>query len=461
MFLGVVGKVEISFDIGKLSFTFAETQRKNARMDLLDSDDDTSSISSSSTMQSERPGMDEVQVHKDVMLDQSLDALYEQRSSTREQALASILNAFNSDLQHEFVEKKFATLLHQCLHCIKKGSIKETSLASHVIGLLALTVGLGDQAQEILEESVTPLSQALKSGREALKITSILECLAVITFVGGANPEQTERSMQIIWQMIHPKLGSNVVATKPSPAVITTVVSSWAFLLTTVDRWTLGPKLWQEIVTYLSSLLEKDDRSVRIAAGEALALIFELRTLEKFAAEAKGSTANGSVKEGSVSQEALMNMHGVKSKVTNQVRDLAAEAGGKGSAKKDLNTQRSLFKDLVEFLENGVAPETSTKVGGDSLQTSTWYQMIQLNFLKHFLGGGFIKHMQENEFLHDVFSFTPKKIGGHSTMSSEEKRLFKSPNSALNKARTLFLNKQRMLAKNMNDGHYAAMVENE
>ena len=40
-------------------------------------------------------------------------------------------------------------------------------------GLLALTVGLGDQAQEILEESVTPLSQALKSGREALKITSV------------------------------------------------------------------------------------------------------------------------------------------------------------------------------------------------------------------------------------------------------------------------------------------------
>ncbi|WZZ80133.1 hypothetical protein YC2023_100705 [Brassica napus] len=100
-----------------------------------------------------------------------------------------------------------------------------------------------------------------------------------------------------------------------------------------------------------------------------------------------------------------MNMRGLKSKVTNQVRDLATEAGGKGSAKKDLNMQRSLFKDLVEFLEDGVAPATSTKVGGDSLQTTTWYQMIQLNFLKHF------KHMQENEFLRDVFSFTPKKIG--------------------------------------------------
>jgi hypothetical protein len=429
---------------------------------MFDSDDDTSSVSSSSTMPSERllnPGMDEVTVLKDALLDQSLDALYEKRSSTREQALATIVDAFNSDLQYEFVEKKFATLLHQCLHCTKKGSTKETSLATHVIGLLALTVGLGDHAQEVLEESVTPLSQALKSGREILKITSILECLAVITFVGGNDPEQTEKSMQIIWQMIHPKLGSNVVATKPSPAVISAVVSSWAFLLTTVDRWTLGPKIFQETVTYLSTLLEKDDRSVRIAAGEALAVIYELGTLEKFAAEVKGS-ANGSVKEGGVSQEALMHMHGLKAKVTKQVRELSVEAGGKGSAKKDLNTQRNLFKDLVEFLEDGYAPETSTKVGGDYLQTSTWYQMIQLNYLKHFLGGGFIKHMQENEFLHDVFSFTPKKIGG-GKLSNDEKRLFKSPNSALNKARTQFLAKQRMLAKNMNVGHYAATAMEE
>ncbi|CAH8337211.1 unnamed protein product [Eruca vesicaria subsp. sativa] len=228
-------------------------------MDLFDSDD-TCSVSSFFSMRSERPRMDEVHVHKDLMLDQSLDALYEKRSSTREKALASIVEAFKSDLQHEFLQKNFSTLLHQCLHCIKKGSTKESSLASHVIGLIALTVGLGNQAQEILEESATPLSQALKSGREALRISSILECLAVITFVGGANAEQTERSMQIIWQMIHPKLVSNV------------------------------------------------------SAGEALALLFETGTLEKFDTEAKGSD-NGSVEVGSVSEEALIKMHKLISKV--------------------------------------------------------------------------------------------------------------------------------------------------
>ncbi|KAK7311233.1 hypothetical protein RJT34_09240 [Clitoria ternatea] len=74
------------------------------------------------------------------------------------------------------------------------------------------------------------------------------------------------------------------------------------------------------------------------------------------------------------------------------------------------------------------------KIGGDSLQTSSWSEMIQLNFIKHFLGGGFVKHMQ---------------------------RMFKSPNSVLNKARTQLLNKQRLLSEGRNFGHYAVGIVNE
>ena len=38
----------------------------------------------------------------------------------------------------------------------------------------------------------------------------LLECLAIITFVGGNGLEETERSMDILWRVIHPRLGSNV-----------------------------------------------------------------------------------------------------------------------------------------------------------------------------------------------------------------------------------------------------------
>ncbi|KAI4339818.1 hypothetical protein MLD38_024718 [Melastoma candidum] len=426
--------------------------------DILDLDsDDDDSVSSSSTMRSDRMSLtDTEEVQKDKLLDQALDALFEKRGATREKALSAIIDAFNSELQHEFLEKKFATLLHQCITSLKKGSAREISLASHTIGLLAITVGCGDNAREIVEESVPVLAQDLKSRRgDPQKLSKLLECLAVITFVGGNDPAETEKAMEIMWQAVLPKSGSNVIAVKPSPAVISAMVSAWSFLLTSMDRWSLDPKKWQDSISYFSSLLEKEDRSVRIAAGEALALIFEMGSLEKFASDAGAvdGSNNGSDKTGG----GMVHIHGLRAKVLNQVRNLSMEAGGKGSAKKDLNSQRNLFKDILEFLEDGSCPEMSIKIGGDTLTTTTWTQLVQLNYLKHFLGGGFVKHMQENELLHQIFGFTPKKNTGGAghQMSSEEKRLFKSPNSIVNKARTQYLNKQRMLSEGKNTGRFS------
>ncbi|CAA0840712.1 interferon-related developmental regulator family protein / IFRD protein family [Striga hermonthica] len=426
--------------------------KKNSKM--LDSDDTESLSSSSSSMQLGNfvePVIGEVLVDKDTLLDESLDALYEKRGSTRQKALASIIEAFNSSVQHEFVEKKFATLLHQCLNSIKKGSAKEVTLACHAIGLLALTSGPGEKAHEILEESVSTISEALRIRPETSKILSLLECLAIITFVGGEEPEKIEESMQIMWQMAHPKLGPNVAAAKPSPAIITTVVSAWSFLLTTISGRELNGMSWQESVSYLSTLLDKDDRQLRIAAGEALALIFEVGSLEKFCGETKVSTDD----EQNSSRKSMF-MHGLKNKVLNQVRGLSSEASGRGSAKKDLNNQRNTFRDILEFIEDGYTPVTSMKIGGESLHTSTWAELIQLNFLKHFLGGGFVKHMQDNQFLHDVFGFMPKKkLLPGDRISGAKKRMYRSPNSVLSKARTQLLNKQRMLSQDKNAGHFA------
>ncbi|KAK2985618.1 hypothetical protein RJ640_006881 [Escallonia rubra] len=436
------------------------SQRKSTAM--LDSDD-TDSVESSSTVQSDNMVVssdEQVQFIKESVLDQCLDALYEKRGSTREKALASVIEAFNSDLQHEFVEKKFATLLHQCLSSMKRGSGKETALAAHVIGLLALTTGPGENAQEILKDSVSPISDGLKSRSDTSKIRPLLECLAIVTFVGGDEPEEIEKSMQIIWQLVHPKLGSNVVPLKPSPALIAAVVSAWSFLLTTMDKRTLNPKSWQQSISYFSTLLDKDDRAVRIAAGEALALIFEIGNLEKFFSGSKGPS-DGSDNGGTNSRD-IAQIQGLRAKIVNQVRDLSVEAGGKGSAKKDLNSQRNTFRDILDFLEDGYGPETTTKIGGESLITTTWCELIQLNFLKHFLGGGFIKHMQENELLHDVFGFKPKiksPKGTERRITAAEKRFYKSPNSVYNKARTQLLNKQRMFSQDRNAGHYSIAAE--
>ncbi|KAK4795648.1 hypothetical protein SAY86_027974 [Trapa natans] len=310
-----------------------------------DSDDDNSSVSSSSTIRSDRfflPVNEEVLPEKDDLLDEALDALFEKRYSY---ILVSIcLSQFVVDFPFDGSVCYLASSV--CIASIKKGSTKEISLATHALGLLALTIGSSDYTREILEDSVPALSQALKFGADPTRISSILECLAVVTFVGGNAQEDTEKSMQIMWQVVHPKLGSNVVAIKPTPAIITSMVSAWAFLLTSVDSYRLDLKSWQESISYLSSLLDKEDRSVRIAAGEALALIFEIGSFEK-----SSNPVDNSAQNGNKPRESLIHIQGLRAKVLNQVKNLSVEASGKGSAKKDLNSQRNLFKDILEFLE--------------------------------------------------------------------------------------------------------------
>ncbi|KAK4277407.1 hypothetical protein QN277_015410 [Acacia crassicarpa] len=440
------------------------SQRRNAAM--LDSDDDgcVSLFSPGRSALLEVSGAEEVHLDQDSLLDRALDALDEKRGSTRENALSFIVEAFSNNMQHQFVEEKFATLLHQCVGSIRKGSkkasAKEIALASHVIGLLILTTGYGDKAREIFEESIRSLDESLSLGSDVSKI-SLVESLAIITFVGGNDQEETHRSMDMMWQIINPKLGSKVVTVKPSALLITIVVSAWSFLLSTMDEVKLNTKNWQNYISYFSSLLDKEDRSTRKAAGEALALIFDIGVTENLSAETK--SASDMVGEESEPRESYAHIHGLKGKVINQVRNLSVEAGGKGSSKKDLNSQKILFRDILEFFEHAHSPEISMKTNGDLLQTSSWTQVIQVNFLKRFLGGGFVKHLQENDLLHDVFNFTPKRRNLSDRvhrMTNCEKRMFKSSNSILSKERAQSLKKQRMLSEGRNLGHYAVnMVE--
>lgn len=52
------------------------------------------------------------------------------------------------------------------------------NLSLMFVGLLALTVGCGDNANEILDESLPVISQAFKSGSESTKTiaVSIISC---------------------------------------------------------------------------------------------------------------------------------------------------------------------------------------------------------------------------------------------------------------------------------------------
>lgn len=410
--------------------------------DLVDSSD-ADSVESSSTALSDLSisyATENVNSHEFV-LDKYIDALYEKRGSTREAALASLVDAFESFMLDGLVENKYATLLSLFNTSIKKGSVKEACLASRAIGLLSITLGAGSSSHETMAESHPQLSRVLQTWSDASKMISALDCLAVVTFVGATDLAETELSLKAMWDVIHPKSGSNVgTVRKPKPPVLAAALSAWTFLLTTIGSWRINTENWKEPIAFLSTLLGAEDRAVRMAAGEALALCFELNLLDVSACEEDDDDTGVA---GSSKGKLFLDMQALKAKISGLASNLSAEAGGKGADKKNLSDQRDLFQRILDFVKYGERPEESLKIAGkrDVLRVSSWSELIQLNFFKHFLGRGFLKHVQDNGLLQDIFSIKTDKA---ETLSSSDKKIFRSGEE---KGRALKLNKDRRQAQ--------------
>ncbi|XP_047066828.1 interferon-related developmental regulator 2-like [Lolium rigidum] len=410
--------------------------------DLLDSSD-ADSVETSSTALSDLSisyATENVNSHEFV-LDKYIDALYEKRGSTREAALASLVDAFESFMLDGLVENKYATLLSLFNTSIKKGSTKEACLASRAIGLLSITLGAGSTSHETMVESHPQLSKVLQTWSDASKMISALDCLAVVTFVGATDLAETELSLKAMWDVIHPKSGSNVgTVRKPKPPVLAAALSSWTFLLTTIGSWRINTDSWKEPIAFLSTLLGAEDRAVRMAAGEALALCFELKLLDVSACEDDDDDTGVA---GTSKSKLFLDMQALKAKIAGLASNLSAEAGGKGADKKNLSDQRDLFQRILDFVKYGECPEESLKIAGkrDVLRVSSWSELIQLNFFKHFLGRGFLKHVQDNGLLQDIFSIRTDKA---ESLSSSDKKIFRSGEE---KGRALKLNKDRRQAQ--------------
>ncbi|KAI3448182.1 hypothetical protein Pfo_004847 [Paulownia fortunei] len=398
-------------------------------------------------------------------MDKFLDDLFAKRGSVREGALSSIIDGLNVNYRCQFAGKNFATLVYRCLNSFKKGSSKEIVLASRALGLLSITIGCGDNAHELYKESLPLISQALKSRTESL-LLSVCMTLAIATFVGANDFEQTEASMQIIWHFIRSNPGENVVVKEHSTSVLSAAISAWSLLLTTVDGWKLNHNYWHGAISYFLDLLEVDDQSVCMAAGEAIALICEVGFLEKFASNVTIDKINLEEKGKNISGHDY-SVQELQEIISNHAKRLLRQTSLQSTATKTLNGWSNFSLNVLEVLEDGCFHETALKIGKHSLQLHSLSQLLQVNFIKRFLGRGFVPHMLENEFLHDVFNFTPRKQkSGDELYSSEREEVVihlfvpesrerdceedsgrtQRPNrSAFRKAKTQLLNKQRAL----------------
>ncbi|XP_056160953.1 uncharacterized protein LOC115692717 isoform X2 [Syzygium oleosum] len=346
-----------------------------------------------------------------------LEELFKKKGSIREDALTSIIQTFKRRIEHEFVENNFATLLYRFLNCAKNGSSKEVALASHAIGLLAMTTKCRDKAHELYGESVSLFSKALKPQSKKYYYEMVNSLVVVTYFCADASVE-TEKSMQILWDFIHQQGGTNISEDADAMSILVAAISAWSCLLSTLDGWRVDSKQWKGAIPYFLSLLKTNNiEALQLVACEALFLILEIGYLRKFSDE------------------------------TEACDDIA---------KLVRSTVCSINPTFIKYSADKF-PKKSIAVGRQRVILSTWSELIQLNFLKLFLGqDGFITHMLGNKLLRDVFEFNNQESPSDARLyiPEREERMNKSANSAKNKARTQLLNKNRAFSEERRTGHF-------
>ncbi|CAK9190746.1 unnamed protein product [Sphagnum troendelagicum] len=465
-----------------------QQQRRGAgtRVDEYTDDDTLSTTTTSSSLDalsdiSITPEIEEE--HDDATkLESFIEALYQKRASIRDAGLKGLIEALTGGVLVEFTENNYETLLQRFINSVKIGASSEVAQAARALGLLAITVGAGDIAKQINAEASPHLEKVAKVGSSPAARASCLDAMAILAFVGATELEATESTMAVFWLIISHRANhfedQKTGANTPSGTVKAAAISAWSLLLSTLDpKRVSSSQHVQMCLPVLSRLLKGDDLAVRTASGEAIALLYEVTNFLSTAGAADDdddgdSEDTGAVKESvrtssekPASSKSAMSVVGKaleaqEAHVMEQMKSLSVHAGGKGQPRKERAMQRSAFRELLATIEDGVAPEVSVKLpAGNVLSLHTWSDIIQLNVLRHFLGEGFQRHMQENTLLHEIFDFVPQVE--KNTLSKKQKRMFLSPNSVMSKARTQVMNRRRSYSQAGNIGIYDVTEEQD
>ncbi|KAG8436173.1 hypothetical protein GDO86_007321, partial [Hymenochirus boettgeri] len=400
------------------------------RTDLEASDEDTDSRSccscNSQVLRRDETGSDEQDNQSQLeqcqdKLKEDIDNLMDKSVKTRLAALGNLRRGLSSQVLADFLSERRITATEALERCLKKGKEEEQSLAAVVLSLLCIQLGSGSEGEELFHSVKSLLISILTDSSAGISARqSCATSLGLCCFI-AAEDEEDLISAVCCLEGIFTSCYLNCGA--PSPALqglFCCAIQSWALLLTMCPASYIE-KVLESHLHRLPDVLSSENVSLRIASGETLALLYELgRNLdEDFFYEDCDSLC-----------------------VT--LKYLATDSN-KYRAKTDRRKQRSIFRDVLHYIENSEFQEETIKFGLEVMNVDSWVRQRTYNTFKEVLGSGINHHLQNNEVLRDIFSLGPALVLDAaaikaSKMSRTEKHMF---NAAAFKARTKARNRVR------------------
>ncbi|XP_023676815.2 interferon-related developmental regulator 2 isoform X2 [Paramormyrops kingsleyae] len=358
-------------------------------------------------------------------LKQCLDNLMDKSAKTRLMALESLKQGFSSRILYDFLLERRLTLSDCLERSLRKGGAEEQVAAATMCALLCVQLSTGVDGEEVFRILRPVLSSTLSD--DCANVAARQSCataLGVCCYVAAPdNAEDLLKSLshlESVFTASYPSCEGVLPAHKPGmSALYCAALQAWALLLTLCPASHLSSSLDIHLPK-LQACLECNDVHYRIAVGETIALLFQL---------AREIDQDFQYDDCDMLCECLKGL---------------ATDGNKHRAKNDRRKQRSIFREVLQYIENEDFNEEKICFGVEGIYIDSWVRRRTYDAFKEVLESGVRYHLQYNQLLRDIFELGPPLILDASVRANRisrfEKHLY---NSAAFKARTKLRNKVR------------------
>ncbi|NXE30373.1 IFRD2 regulator, partial [Ardeotis kori] len=292
---------------------------------------------------------------------------------------------------------------------------EEQALAGTVLTLLCLQMGSGPEGEEVFRSLKPLLVSILTDSTDSPSARqSCATALGMCCYIAAADLEDLVSCLSCLEGIFSPhSAGEGGSAPAQHSPLHCSALQSWSLLLTICPPSHIKSVLnnrWLKLPPLLSS----SSVALRILAGETIALVFELAQ---------------DVEEDLCHQDTEF--------LRAQLKVLATESN-KYRAKTDRRKQRSIFRDILRFIESGEYQEETIRFGLECMYLDSWARQRTYQAFKEVLGSGIRHHLQNNELLREIFGLGPPLVLDAAALKASkvsrfEKHLY---NSAAFKART-------------------------
>ncbi|MEQ2178726.1 Interferon- developmental regulator 1, partial [Goodea atripinnis] len=295
---------------------------------------------------------------------------------------------------------------------------EEQRAAASLACLLCIQLGSGIESEEVFKTLKPIFKTILADGSANIQARqAVATSLGLCTLVAEDDILDVQATMECFENLFtrsYARTDGTCPSINPQTSQLhVNALLSWALLLTICSASQLKDILKKHLPR-LQQLLESDDVNMRIAAGETIALLFEL--MRDIDSEFEFDEWD---------------------ELCNKLNALATDCN-KHRAKTDKRKQRSVFRDVLKAVEEGDFQSETIRFGTERMTIDSWVRKRTYDAFREFVGSGMNYHLQANEFIRDVFELGPPILVDSATMKAMKISRFERHlhNSAAFKART-------------------------